>query len=72
MGSSFRRQFYQGYVFQHYGYDRQPQRDYEKELQEAREKALAEMSERAAKLGADAVVGVDVDYEVLGETNAVC
>ena len=42
-----------------------------KELQEAREKALAEMSERAAKLGADAVVGVDVDYEVLGETNGM-
>ena len=41
------------------------------ELQEAREKALAEMSERAAKLGADAVVGVDVDYEVLGETNGM-
>ena len=33
---------------------------YEKELQEAREKALA-----------DAVVGVDVDYEVLGETNGM-
>lgn len=44
---------------------------HEKELQEAREKALAEMSERAAKLGADAVVGVDVDYEVLGETNGM-
>lgn len=44
---------------------------YEKERQEAREKALAEMSERAAKLGADAVVGVDVDYEVLGETNGM-
>ena len=44
---------------------------YEEELQEAREKALAEMSERAAKLGADAVVGVDVDYEVLGETNGM-
>lgn len=44
---------------------------YEKKLQEAREKALAEMSERAAKLGADAVVGVDVDYEVLGETNGM-
>ena len=44
---------------------------YEQELQEAREKALAEMSERAAKLGADAVVGVDVDYEVLGETNGM-
>jgi uncharacterized protein YbjQ (UPF0145 family) len=42
---------------------------YEKELEEAREKALAEMSERAAKLGADA--GVDVDYEVLGETNGM-
>ena len=35
------------------------------------EKELAEMSERAAKLGADAVVGVDVDYEVLGETNGM-
>ena len=46
-------------------------RTYEKELQEAREKALAEMSERAAKLGADAVVGVDVDYEVLCETNGM-
>ena len=44
---------------------------YGKELLEAREKALAEMSERAAKLGADAVVGVDVDYEVLGETNGM-
>lgn len=40
-------------------------------MQEAREKALAEMAERAAKLGADAVVGVDVDYEVLGENNGM-
>ena len=44
---------------------------YEKELHEAREKALTEMSERAAKFGAHAVVGVDVDYEVLGETNGM-
>ena len=34
---------------------------------EAREAALQEMAERARALGADAVVGVDIDYEVLGE-----
>ena len=42
---------------------------YENELIEARENALREMSDRAAKLGANAVVGVDVDYEVLGNAN---
>lgn len=40
---------------------------YEGELIEAREQAIAEMSERARMMGADAVVGVDVDYEVLGQ-----
>lgn len=40
---------------------------YEKELINARQKALKEMEERALEMGADAVVGVDVDYEVLGE-----
>ncbi len=44
---------------------------YENELQEAREKAIEEMCERAAKRGADAVVGVDVDYEVLGKENGM-
>ncbi|TLG73968.1 heavy metal-binding domain-containing protein [Culicoidibacter larvae] len=39
---------------------------YELELQQAREDALREMSERAMEVGANAVVGVDVDYEVLG------
>ncbi|MDR0929516.1 MAG: putative heavy metal-binding protein [Oscillospiraceae bacterium] len=39
---------------------------YEEELMQARETALAEMQQRAAALGADAVVGVDIDYEVLG------
>ena len=29
------------------------------------------MSERAAQLGADAVVGIDIDYEVLGENNGM-
>ena len=40
---------------------------YEDELIKARTQAMNEMSERAAKLGADAVVGIDLDYEVLGE-----
>lgn len=40
---------------------------YEKELIEAREAALGEMEKRAARLGANAIVGVDVDYEVLGQ-----
>ncbi|MCD7797378.1 MAG: heavy metal-binding domain-containing protein [Clostridiales bacterium] len=42
---------------------------YEKELTTARENALREMQQRAAQLGANAVVGVDIDYEVLGQTN---
>ena len=44
---------------------------YEEELSEARKKALREMEERAEKLGANAVVGVDVDYEVLGADNGM-
>ena len=39
---------------------------YEKELAKAREIAMAELSERAAALGANAVVGIDLDYEVVG------
>ncbi|NLY44962.1 MAG: putative heavy metal-binding protein [Tissierella sp.] len=42
---------------------------YEGELIYAREEALKEMEERAAKIGANAVVGVDVDYEILGSAN---
>lgn len=44
---------------------------YEDELQNARSEALAEMQRRASALGADAVVGVDVDYEVLGSDNGM-
>ena len=40
---------------------------YEEELINARSQAMNEMTERAAALGADAVVGIDIDYEVLGE-----
>ncbi|MEG0020347.1 MAG: putative heavy metal-binding protein [Oscillospiraceae bacterium] len=39
---------------------------YEQELIQARYNAVAEMNKRAEDLGANAVVGVDVDYEVLG------
>ena len=39
---------------------------YEEELTNARNQALQELEQRASALGADAVVGVDVDYEVLG------
>ena len=40
---------------------------YEEALLTARESAQRELVERAQRLGADAVVGVDLDYEVLGQ-----
>ena len=42
---------------------------YEGELIGARETALREMESRALAMGANAVVGVDIDYEVLGQAN---
>ena len=39
---------------------------YEEELINAREQALQEMTQRAEQMGANAVVGIDIDYEVLG------
>ncbi|MCR5018574.1 MAG: heavy metal-binding domain-containing protein [Bacteroidales bacterium] len=44
---------------------------YEKELVQARDNALNELSQRAAERGADAVVGIDIDYEVLGQGNGM-
>ena len=44
---------------------------YEEELIRARSQAMNEMAERARMLGADAVVGIDIDYEVLGENNGM-
>ena len=44
---------------------------YERELQKAREIALKELEERARDLGANAIVGVDLDYEVLGQGNGM-
>ena len=42
---------------------------YEEELMRARAECLEEMSQRAAALRADAVIGVKMDYEVLGKGN---
>lgn len=44
---------------------------YEEELIEARINAIEELKQRAKNLGANAVVGVDVDYEVLGADNGM-
>ena len=42
---------------------------YEEELRKAKQAALSEMADEARGLGADAVVGVDLDYEHLGGGN---
>lgn len=44
---------------------------YEEELVNARQNALREMEQRAYAMGANAVVGVDIDYEVLGADNGM-
>ncbi len=44
---------------------------YEGELIEARQAALKEMEERARRMGCNAIVGVDIDYEVLGQNGSM-
>ena len=44
---------------------------YEKELNNARSIAIEEMSEEAAALGANAVIGVDIDYETVGDKSSM-
>lgn len=44
---------------------------YEDELSKARDNAMQEMSARAAQRGANAIIGVDIDYEVLGSDNGM-
>jgi uncharacterized protein YbjQ (UPF0145 family) len=44
---------------------------YEKELEHARHLALEEMEAMAAQFGANAIVGVDLDYEMLGAANGM-
>ena len=44
---------------------------YEKALRQARDVAIGDMMEEARGLGADAIVGVDLDYEALGVDNGM-
>ncbi|MBR3558193.1 MAG: putative heavy metal-binding protein [Bacteroidales bacterium] len=44
---------------------------YEEELTKARDTALKELEQRASEKGANAVVGIDIDYEVLGSDNGM-
>ena len=44
---------------------------YEKELINARNTAMEELKTRAIALGADAVVGIDIDYEILGQNSGM-
>ncbi|WP_159976769.1 MULTISPECIES: heavy metal-binding domain-containing protein [unclassified Novosphingobium] len=44
---------------------------YEQVLQRARREALGEMEAEAARLGGNAVVGVDIDYEVIGSKGSM-
>lgn len=44
---------------------------YERELQEARRIAFAEMEEKATRIGANAIVGIDIDYETIGANGSM-
>lgn len=44
---------------------------YERVLREAKDTALKEMTENASKLGASAVIGIDLDYETVGKNGGV-
>jgi uncharacterized protein YbjQ (UPF0145 family) len=44
---------------------------YEKVLNDARQTAITEMSEKAKQLGANAVIGVDIDYETVGTNGSM-
>ncbi len=44
---------------------------YERELRRARDIALDELAEEAERMGADAVVGIDVDYSTIGQNGSM-
>lgn len=44
---------------------------YEEVLRKAKTTALQEMSQQAAQLGANAVIGIDLDYETVGDTGSM-
>jgi uncharacterized protein YbjQ (UPF0145 family) len=44
---------------------------YEKELRKAKDIAIGEMREQAENLGANAIVGIDIDYETIGTNSSM-
>ena len=44
---------------------------YEKVLREAKNTSINEMLDRAREMGANAIVGIDIDYETIGESNSM-
>ncbi|MEM7349175.1 MAG: heavy metal-binding domain-containing protein [Acidobacteriota bacterium] len=44
---------------------------YERELQKARSIAFQEMEQKASDLGANAIVGIDIDYETVGQSGGM-
>ena len=44
---------------------------YEQVLQEAQETSMREMMQRAQAMGANAIVGIDIDYETIGSTGSM-
>ena len=44
---------------------------YESVLREAKDTAMAEMQDRAANLGANAIIGIDLDYENIGASGSM-
>lgn len=44
---------------------------YERELGQAREIAISEMTEKAQRLGANAIIAVDIDYETIGSNGSM-
>lgn len=44
---------------------------YEKELRKAKDIAIGEMREQAKNLGANAIVGIDIDYETIGTNSSM-
>ena len=44
---------------------------YEKVLIEAKDTSMKEMMDRAEALGANAIVGIDIDYETIGQGNSM-
>ena len=44
---------------------------YERVLREAKDTSMKEMEDRAREMGANAIVGIDIDYETIGETNSM-